>query len=140
MPTPRVAIIGAGLAGLYAAYRLKRLGIAFDLFEARDRIGGRIYSINRGGLDLGPTWFWPDFQPRIQHLAQALGLPTFEQHEAGDTLFERERGQVMRHAGYRSGSRSMRFEGGTTRLTETLLAALPTDSIHLDTAVAGADL
>lgn len=140
MPTPKVAIIGAGLAGIYAAYRLQRMGIAFDLFEARDRAGGRIFSTSGGGLDLGPTWFWPDFQPRIQHLAQELSLPTFEQHEAGDTLFEREWGRVMRHAGYHSGNRSMRFEGGTTCLTETLLATLPTGSIHLNTAVTGATL
>lgn len=39
---PRIAIVGAGLAGLTAAYRLRQEGISFDLFEARKRAGGRV--------------------------------------------------------------------------------------------------
>ena len=40
----RVAVIGAGLAGLNAAYQLKKAGISADVFEARKRLGGRVYS------------------------------------------------------------------------------------------------
>ena len=46
-----VAIIGAGLAGLTAAYELRRLseanGVAdlrVDVYEATDRIGGKLYT------------------------------------------------------------------------------------------------
>ncbi|MBX9704384.1 MAG: FAD-dependent oxidoreductase, partial [Silvanigrellaceae bacterium] len=42
---PRVAIIGAGLAGLSAAYRLMQAGIPTKVFEARNRPGGRVYSV-----------------------------------------------------------------------------------------------
>lgn len=39
----RIAIIGAGLSGLYAAQRLINQGVSdFVLLEARDRIDGRI--------------------------------------------------------------------------------------------------
>jgi tryptophan 2-monooxygenase len=40
----RVAIIGAGAAGLCAAYELMKLGLEPVIYEASDRIGGRIYS------------------------------------------------------------------------------------------------
>ncbi|HEX5047434.1 MAG TPA: NAD(P)-binding protein, partial [Gammaproteobacteria bacterium] len=39
-----VAIVGAGAAGLAAAARLAREGVAVCLLEARDRAGGRIYT------------------------------------------------------------------------------------------------
>ncbi|MFN3730322.1 MAG: flavin monoamine oxidase family protein [Fimbriimonadaceae bacterium] len=40
----RVAIIGAGMAGLNAAYHLKRAGITAQIYEAQPRAGGRIYT------------------------------------------------------------------------------------------------
>lgn len=44
MAKPRIAIIGAGIAGLNAAYRLKQAGYGATIYEAQERIGGRIYS------------------------------------------------------------------------------------------------
>lgn len=41
---PRVAIVGAGLAGLTAAYRLKQAGINAQVYEASSRVGGRCYT------------------------------------------------------------------------------------------------
>jgi monoamine oxidase len=43
-----VVIIGAGISGLVSAYELKRAGYKVTVLEARDRIGGRAWSI-RGG-------------------------------------------------------------------------------------------
>lgn len=43
-----VAIIGGGIAGLNAAYHLKRSGIAAKIFEGSSRIGGRMWTA-RGG-------------------------------------------------------------------------------------------
>jgi len=40
----KVGIIGAGAAGLYAAMLLDSLGIDYDIHEASDRVGGRIYT------------------------------------------------------------------------------------------------
>jgi monoamine oxidase len=42
----RVAIIGAGASGLYAAYLLAERGISATVFEASDKIGGRIATDN----------------------------------------------------------------------------------------------
>lgn len=75
---PRIAVIGAGLAGLTAAYRLKQAGYSASVFEAADRIGGRCWTgrglfndgqiIEHGGelIDTGHI--------EIRQLAQELGL------------------------------------------------------------------
>ena len=39
-----VGIIGAGASGLYAAILLQSLGIDYEILEANDRAGGRIYT------------------------------------------------------------------------------------------------
>lgn len=41
---PKVAIVGGGIAGLNAAYQLKKAGIDATVYEARSRVGGRILS------------------------------------------------------------------------------------------------
>ena len=52
--TKKIAVIGAGLAGLTAAYRLHQAGRHVDLFEAKKRVGGRVLSVrmkNNDGID-----------------------------------------------------------------------------------------
>lgn len=44
----KVVILGAGIAGLVSAYELKRAGWDVTVIEARDRIGGRVWTV-RGG-------------------------------------------------------------------------------------------
>src|SRR5579863_7987476 len=41
---PRIAIVGAGIAGLNAAVTLQDAGISCSIYEASDRIGGRMHS------------------------------------------------------------------------------------------------
>jgi monoamine oxidase len=41
----RVAVIGAGLAGLHAAYRLKQAGVDVTVYEATGRVGGRTFTL-----------------------------------------------------------------------------------------------
>ncbi|MEA2434772.1 MAG: monoamine oxidase [Actinomycetota bacterium] len=43
--SPRIAVVGAGLAGLTAAYRLKQAGYSPTVYEAADRVGGRCWTI-----------------------------------------------------------------------------------------------
>jgi monoamine oxidase len=74
--SPRIVVVGAGLAGLTCTYRLKQAGYAAKLYEASDRVGGRCWTrhdfdpqiAERGGelIDQGHT--------AIRQLAQELGL------------------------------------------------------------------
>jgi len=43
-----VVVLGAGIAGLVAAYELRRAGYRVTVLEARDRIGGRAWTIRNG--------------------------------------------------------------------------------------------
>lgn len=45
---PIVAVVGAGLAGLTTAYRLHQKGVDVQVYEARNRVGGRIFSVKMG--------------------------------------------------------------------------------------------
>ncbi|WP_164478411.1 flavin monoamine oxidase family protein [Mycolicibacterium stellerae] len=57
-PVERVVVVGAGIAGLAAASRLQRAGVSCVVLEARDRIGGRLHTIDLAGtpVDLGGSW------------------------------------------------------------------------------------
>jgi hypothetical protein len=54
----QIAVVGAGAAGMVAAYELMRAGIQPKVFEATDRIGGRTWSENFETLnsDAPPIW------------------------------------------------------------------------------------
>jgi monoamine oxidase len=75
--TPRIVVVGAGLAGLSCAYQLKRAGLRADVYEASDRVGGRCWTrrddfapqiAEHGGelIDQGHA--------EVRQLAQSLGL------------------------------------------------------------------
>jgi monoamine oxidase len=46
MTNKSIVIIGAGLAGLSAAYELKKAGFDAIVLEARSRVGGRVFSLH----------------------------------------------------------------------------------------------
>ncbi len=48
----KVIILGAGLAGMTAAYELNKLGYECTILEARDRVGGRCWSIRGGSTNI----------------------------------------------------------------------------------------
>ncbi len=57
--TPKVAVIGGGIAGLTAAFDLHRAGAAVTVHEASDRFGGKLFSSPVGDrlVDAGPDTF-----------------------------------------------------------------------------------
>ena len=138
MNTVKVAIIGGGLSGLYTAYLLSQMNIDYQLFEARDRLGGRILSTPSPGPkhDLGPAWMWPDFQPRMTALVAALEIATFAQHTEGATLVERSIHQPpKRTVGWESGNTSMRIHGGVQQIIDALAHKVPAERIVLDSRI-----
>lgn len=82
LPLPTTAttlVVGAGLAGLVVAYRLRQAGVAATVVEARDRPGGRIHSVPQAlgttlTAELGGEAFDSDHGASLS-LAQDLGLP-----------------------------------------------------------------
>jgi len=138
----RVAVVGAGLAGLHAARLLRAAGVECVLLEARDRLGGRILSAGEDGqpaadgFDLGPSWYWPRTQPALADLVAELGLAAFPQHGTGDVLFERmSREGPQRYSGGEQEQRSFRLVGGTGALVGALARDLPREHLVLGTRV-----
>ncbi|WP_214764550.1 FAD-dependent oxidoreductase [Exiguobacterium sp. s141] len=132
--TKSIAIIGAGVSGLYAASLLTEKGYDVTVFEARGRIGGRVLS--HDGFDLGPTWYWPETETTITQLIERLGLQTFSQHTTGDLMLERQFGVIERHTlppGHIVPS--MRLVGGMASLTTALASTLPAGTIQLESTV-----
>lgn len=82
-----VAVIGAGLSGLVAARELTRQGHRVRVLEARDRIGGRIYTIDDHGhpVELGAAFVGPE-QHAIRDLADEVGLSLFPTWDTGTHL------------------------------------------------------
>jgi len=71
----KVAVIGGGIAGVSAAYELARSGVEFVLYEASDRLGGIIETVQRDGfvVECGPD-SWVTEKPWARELAIELGL------------------------------------------------------------------
>lgn len=84
-----VAIVGGGVCGLALAHSLQARRLDWALFEARERLGGRVLTATGAQgqpLDLGPTWYWPDNQPSMARLVADLGLDTVAQADDGRVL------------------------------------------------------
>lgn len=81
-----IAILGAGVSGLAAAQRLAKAGRQVTIYEARDRIGGRVWTgrVWTGGvsigrdldvpLDLGASWIHGITDNPLTQLADAHGI------------------------------------------------------------------
>jgi len=70
-----VAIIGAGITGLTAAFYLRRKGIPVTVYEAGSRVGGVIQSIRKGGYlaECGPNTLL-ETSPKITQFIRDAGL------------------------------------------------------------------
>ena len=71
----KVIIVGAGFAGLAAADELQRSGFDVEVFEARNRVGGRVHSFPFGGVvaERGAEFILPGNEV-VLALADRMGL------------------------------------------------------------------
>jgi len=78
---PKIVIVGAGLAGLTTAYRLQQKGMDVHLYEVRNRVGGRIFTVKIGGsiAELGGLNIRDGGEAKnIQRLIEEFGLESTE--------------------------------------------------------------
>lgn len=91
---PRIAIIGGGIAGLNAAYKLRKRGWRATIYEADQRTGGRMWSagdvLNPGLMtELGGE-FVDSNHAEMFALAREFGLEWLDMQTAGEEKFIRE--------------------------------------------------
>ncbi|RMF11632.1 MAG: FAD-dependent oxidoreductase [Candidatus Dadabacteria bacterium] len=83
-------IIGGGISGLVAAWRLQQAGRRVVVCEARPRVGGRTVNLQIAGgepIEGGGEWIGPQ-QDAIIALNEELGLKTFPAFYDGDTTYD----------------------------------------------------
>jgi monoamine oxidase len=90
-------VIGAGFAGLAAAFKLKNAGWSVTVLEARNRIGGRVFSHSLAQnpnlvCELGAEWVGESHE-RIKALCNDFKIP-LQKHQFDDYLLQN--GQVSR--------------------------------------------
>lgn len=98
--TRDVVIVGAGAAGLTAANELKKAGLSVVVLEARDRVGGRLWTdvIDGAMLEIGGQWVSPD-QEALKEVIDELGLETYSRYREGDSVYIGPEGGLTRFTG-----------------------------------------
>ncbi len=100
-----IAIIGAGAAGLGAAHALAGTGLSVTVLEARDRLGGRAWTVQASPdvtFDVGCGWLHSADRNSFVAIAQQLGfelntdLPPWRERAYGNAFPETERDDFMR--------------------------------------------
>ncbi|NMN04937.1 MULTISPECIES: FAD-dependent oxidoreductase [unclassified Novosphingobium] len=113
----RVVVLGAGIAGLVAARELERQGATVTVLEARQRVGGRVWTV-RGGdrfTDTEGVTQTVGFSPGLYQNAGAARLPS---HHEGVLGLIRELGVPVEPLVNASRSAFLSDEHGTLRLRE----------------------
>src|SRR3954471_3966819 len=72
----RVVVVGAGIAGLTVANAVTHAGVACTVLEARERIGGRLHTIDLAGspVDMGGSWIHHPIGNPMRAFAEQAGI------------------------------------------------------------------
>lgn len=133
-----IVIIGAGLTGLTLAYLLRDSGMSVNLIEARDRLGGRIYTkglLTNQPIEMGATWLGGQHQ-HLKTLLKDLSISTFDQVIGDAAIYEAISTSPHYLASLPPNPQpSMRIKGGTEQIIIALVNRLNNSSILLDQQV-----
>lgn len=93
----KILVLGAGMAGLGAAQHLAQAGASVTVIEARDRIGGRIWTSNLWPdlpLDMGASWLHGVTGNPLTTIANAVGAARTPTTYARSVTFD-ETGRIF---------------------------------------------
>lgn len=95
-------VLGAGLAGLTAAYELQKLGYGVTVLEGRERVGGRVWTLREGFADgqfaeIGAVRI-PDVHEHTLGYVEELGLE-LDVYPDGEPLYFIDDKRFMHTAG-----------------------------------------
>lgn len=138
-----ILILGAGLAGLTTAYLLEKKRIPYRIIEARDRIGGRVFTVkdSKGGtVEMGATWFGSKHQNLI-NLIEELQIPYEEQYTGDSMLYEFENPdrQVQLFQLPEDAEKSYRFSNGSIHVIEELVERIDSTKLFLNEPIESLD-
>ena len=137
-----VIIIGAGLTGLSLGYLLSKAGIRYRILEARDRPGGRIYTVERkdqAPVEMGATWLGKKHKSLTNLLAE-LGLDTFRQELGVRAIYEpisTSPHQIVQLPP--NNDPSFRIKGGTHQLISKLISVTGESNVYYNEPVLAID-
>lgn len=99
MPTEpnkkRVAVVGGGISGLVTARKLMDAGYAVDIYEASDRVGGKIQSATMGNRTVNTGAEFIDSDSPLMGLARDLNVPLVQARDQGGASYHMPDGSVI---------------------------------------------
>lgn len=129
-----IIIIGGGLTGLTLNYLLQDHNKRIIIIEARDRLGGRIHTVqNEGGppVEMGATWLSSEHH-RLQSLLSDLKLDLFEQKLGDKAIYEPTSMSSHQLVDLPPNQpSSYRIEGGTSSLIQSLAQNMESSDLYL---------